>query len=76
MISNSFLNCNSKTRAEMTELFLLASMSFLLGQDWKSLFKRIANRSAGTKKKFCKFWLTKQDKDILTAIDTFLETYK
>jgi hypothetical protein len=76
MLSNAFLNCNAKTRAEMTELFLEAGIAYLSGANWKSMFKKVYNSSAGTKKRFCEFWLTRQNKDMLLAIDSFLRTYQ
>jgi hypothetical protein len=74
MISNSFLNCNPKTRSEMTWLFIAASIAYLNNLDWKLTFRKAKVSAKGAKLRFCEFWLNKTDSDIAYAIDKFLES--
>lgn len=74
MISTMFLSLNSKTKSELVNLFYNSAISFLLGGDWKKFFKEEKVKAIGAKKRFCEFWLTKTDAEMLRAIDVFLTT--
>lgn len=77
MLSNKIEQLPVKTRKGVTDLFIHAALSYELGGDWKRIYRLKLNKSVGTTKQFCSFWLKATASDMERAITVFLEdTYK
>jgi len=73
MLSDKIKRLPVKTREGITDLFVYAALSYELGGDWKKIFRLQLNKSVGTTKQFCAFWLRATASDMEKAITVFLE---